>query len=178
MSTARHATGSLPAQRTHPDPSLHHPAAATECLATAADIAGCADVTVHIPAPVVDPVDAILSAPRSRWDGVAPWIGASARVADDGRTVVGPLTAARAVPAPPLPAAPSATRRAGTVTTRVAALIAAAAFVVGAASAVVIGTITGPGGPPAGLGATPPGMSAPGGGSSTSTDGSGTTSST
>jgi hypothetical protein len=33
-------------------PALHHPAAATERLATAADIAGHADAAVHIPAPV------------------------------------------------------------------------------------------------------------------------------
>jgi hypothetical protein len=163
-------------------PALRQPAVATERLATAADIAGQADATVHIPVLVGPVEDAGSYAPRRRWDGVAPWEGGPGPVAtrtDHGHRVVGPLAAAAAVPAAPAVSGPLArSRRARTVTARVAAIIAAAAFVVGAASAVLVGAISGPGGPPAGAGATPPAMSAPGGGTSSSADSSGTTSST
>jgi hypothetical protein len=163
-------------------PALRYPSAATERLATATDITGHADATVHIPALVGPVEDADSYAPRRRWDGVAAMGGGPVPVAsrtDHGHRVVGPLTAAAAVPAPPaVSVPPAASRRARTITTRVAALIAAAAFVVGAASAVLVGAISGPGGPPAGAGATPPGISAPGDATSSGADSSGTTSST
>jgi hypothetical protein len=148
----------------------HYPAAATERVATDADIAGHAsasDATAHIPV-MVEPSEDDVREPRRR---VSAWYDIPAQPqAADGPGVARPFaTAAPSFPAGP----PPAPRRAGTVTTRVTALIAAAAFVLGAAAAVLVGAIAGPGGPPTGAGAVPPGISAPQAGSGSSTSGTG-----